>query len=119
MAVADLITLPSYMEGCPNVVMEALACGRPVVAASVGGIPELLNDECGLLVPPRDSRALAGGLVSVLDRSWDSKSISARMSRSWDTVAGELLEIFERLGSDLKAEQDVSSGLRYEPKGRA
>ena len=43
MAAADLVTLPSYMEGCPNVVLEALACGRPVVATNVGGIPEILQ----------------------------------------------------------------------------
>lgn len=99
MAAADLVTLPSYMEGCPNVVLEALACGRPVVATDAGGIPELLNDECGRLVPPRDSSALADALASVLDKSWDANSISAKMSRSWDTVAAEMLEIFEALMS--------------------
>jgi teichuronic acid biosynthesis glycosyltransferase TuaC len=74
MAAADLVTLPSYMEGCPNVVLEALACGRPVVATNVGGIPEILSDECGRLVPPRDSGALAQALASVLDRTWDAKA---------------------------------------------
>jgi glycosyltransferase involved in cell wall biosynthesis len=69
MAAADLVTLPSYMEGCPNVVLEALACGRPVVATNVGGIPEIMNDECGCLVPPRDPAALAHALASVLDRT--------------------------------------------------
>ena len=69
MAAADLVTLPSYMEGCPNVVLEALACGRPVVATNVGGIPEIMSDECGRLVPPRDPVALAQALASVLDRS--------------------------------------------------
>ena len=39
MAAADLVTLPRYMEGCPNGVREASACGRPVVATNVGGIP--------------------------------------------------------------------------------
>jgi glycosyltransferase involved in cell wall biosynthesis len=97
MAAADLVTLPSYMEGCPNVVLEALASGRPVVAANVGGIPEILSSECGQLVPPRDSSALAQALVSVLDGAWDAKAISARGSRSWETVAAELLDIFESL----------------------
>ena len=97
MAAADLVTLPSYMEGCPNVVLEALACGRPVVASNVGGIPEILSDECGRLVPPRDSGALAQALASVLDRTWDAKAISAHGSRSWETVAAELLGIFESL----------------------
>jgi glycosyltransferase involved in cell wall biosynthesis len=97
MAAADLVTLPSYMEGCPNVVLEALACGRPVVATNVGGIPEILSDECGRLVPPRDSGALAQALASVLDGSWEAESISAHGSRSWDAVAAELLAIFESL----------------------
>jgi glycosyltransferase involved in cell wall biosynthesis len=97
MAAADLVTLPSYMEGCPNVVLEALASGRPVVATNVGGIPEILNEECGQLVPPRDSGALAQALASVLDRDWDAKAISAHGSRSWETVSAELLEIFESL----------------------
>jgi teichuronic acid biosynthesis glycosyltransferase TuaC len=97
MAAADLITLPSYMEGCPNVVLEALACGRPVVATNVGGIPEILSDESGQLVPPRDPAALAQALASVLDSSWDAPAISARGSRSWNAVAAELLAIFESL----------------------
>jgi len=97
MAAADLVTLPSYMEGCPNVVLEALACGRPVVATNVGGIPEILSDDSGLLVPPRDPVALAQALASVLDKSWDAAAISTRGSRSWNAVAAELLEIFESL----------------------
>jgi glycosyltransferase involved in cell wall biosynthesis len=97
MAAADLVTLPSYMEGCPNVILEALASGRPVVATNVGGIPEILNGECGELVPPRDSAALAHALASVLDRSWDAHAVSARGSRSWETVAAELFDVFESL----------------------
>jgi glycosyltransferase involved in cell wall biosynthesis len=97
MAAADLVTLPSYMEGCPNVVLEALASGRPVVATNVGGIPEILSHECGQLVPPRDAVALAQALVSVLDKTWDAQAISAQRSRSWEAVAAELLEIFESL----------------------
>jgi glycosyltransferase involved in cell wall biosynthesis len=99
MAASDLVTLPSYMEGCPNVVLEALACGRPVVATNVGGIPEILNDECGCLVPPRDPSMLAQALGSVLDKTWDARAISAYGSRSWETVAGEMFEIFESLVS--------------------
>jgi glycosyltransferase involved in cell wall biosynthesis len=97
MTAADLVTLPSYMEGCPNVVLEALAAGRPVVATNVGGIPEILDDECGRLVPPRDSSALALALASVLDKKWDAEAIAAHGSRSWETVAEELLDIFESL----------------------
>ncbi len=99
MAAADLVTLPSYMEGCPNVVLEAVASGRPVVATNVGGIPEILDDECGRLVPTRDAVALAEAIASVLDKRWDAKAISLHGSRSWETVSAELLEIFESLAS--------------------
>jgi teichuronic acid biosynthesis glycosyltransferase TuaC len=97
MAAADLVTLPSYMEGCPNVVLEALACGRPVVATNVGGIPEIMSDACGRLVLPRDSAALADALASVLDTTWDAATISARWSRSWNTVATELRDVLESM----------------------
>lgn len=94
MAAGDVATLPSYMEGCPNVVLEALACGRPVVSTRVGGIPEIMNDSCGRLVPPRDSTALAEALDTVLATSWDPDAISGHWSRSWSTVADELMDVF-------------------------
>lgn len=99
MAAANLVTLPSYMEGCPNVVLEALACGRPVVATRVGGIPEIMSDACGRLIPPRDANALAQALDVVLSTMWDASSISAYWSRSWSTVARELLGVFESVTS--------------------
>ena len=99
MAAASLVTLPSYMEGCPNVVLEALACGRPVVATRVGGIPEIMSDACGRLIPPRDPTALAQALDAVLSAEWDAASISAHWSRSWSTVARELLDIFASVTS--------------------
>ena len=43
MAASDVLCLPSRREGCPNVVLEALASGRPVIGSAVGGVPELLE----------------------------------------------------------------------------
>jgi glycosyltransferase involved in cell wall biosynthesis len=93
MAAADLITLPSYREGCPNVVIEALASGRPVVATDVGGIPELMDDSSGRLVPARNSGALASALADVLDRPWNPETISGQHSRSWSDVSDDVEEI--------------------------
>ncbi len=107
MVAANIVTLPSYMEGLPNVVLEALACGRPVVATRVGGIPEIMSDECGRLVPSRDSNTLAEALGLVLDRTWDAAAVSASRGRGWDTVAAELLEIFESLVSTQRAAVNV------------
>lgn len=67
LSAADLVAVPSRSEGLPYGVLEALALARPVVAAAVGGIPELLRDgEEGWLVAPGDVEALAAALASAL-----------------------------------------------------
>jgi glycosyltransferase involved in cell wall biosynthesis len=65
---ADGFVLPSRREGLPNVIMEALASGLPVVASRVGGVPELVHEgESGILVPPRDAEALAAAMRRLMD----------------------------------------------------
>lgn len=91
MAAADLVALPSYSEGHPNVLVEALACGRPVVSCPVGGVPEVVDEASGVLVPPRDAAALAAGLEAVLARGWDEVALSRRHSRGWDEVAADTM----------------------------
>lgn len=91
MAACDLLALPSYSEGHPNVLVEALACGRPVVSTPVGGVPEVVDDSCAILVPPRDAAALSAALAGVLERDWDESLLSRRFSRSWGEVANETL----------------------------
>jgi len=67
LARADVVCHPARMEGLPNAVMEAMAAARPLVATSVGGTPELVQDGIhGLLVPPEDPAALAAGILAVL-----------------------------------------------------
>ena len=88
---ADVVCLASHGEGCPNVVIEALCCGRPVVGADVGGIPELIAKGSGLLAPPRNPSQLAKAISGALTTAWDQASISARFSRTWDDVARETL----------------------------
>jgi len=95
LAAANVLALPSYNEGYPNVVIEALSCGRPVIATNVGGILELVNEKSGILIAPRDSRALAGAIEKAIDRRWDEHSISEQFRRGWDEAADELLGICE------------------------
>jgi glycosyltransferase involved in cell wall biosynthesis len=92
LAACNLLALPSYSEGHPNVLVEALACGRPVLATPVGGIPEVVDESCAVLVPPRVVEPLASGILQVLDRSWDEDALSRRYSRDWAEVATESLK---------------------------
>ena len=87
LAAANFFCLPSYAEGCPNAVIEDLA-GRPVIATEVGGIPELVDTNSGILFPPQDAMALAQALNEALDRQWDESGISRASQRGWDQVAG-------------------------------
>jgi teichuronic acid biosynthesis glycosyltransferase TuaC len=93
LAAANLFCLASYAEGCPNAVIEALACGRPVIATQVGGIPELVDDACGILVPPGDGAALAKALDQGFDRPWDESGISISSRRGWDQVAADTYDV--------------------------
>ena len=64
----DVFVLPSWTEGMPITVLEAMAHGKPVVATAVGGTPELVADgETGVLVPPRDPERLAAAIRELLD----------------------------------------------------
>lgn len=76
LAACDVLALPSWSEGTPNVVLEALACGRPVVATRVGGIPALVTPERGALVPAQDVHALGAALLEVLGRTFEPNALS-------------------------------------------
>jgi glycosyltransferase involved in cell wall biosynthesis len=99
LATADLFALPSYAEGCPNVVLDALSCGRPVIATAVGEIPDLVNAASGFLVAPRNTSALGAGIENALDRDWDERLISESFQRGWDQAAAELLAVCRSVSS--------------------
>lgn len=81
------LVLPSFAEGLPVVLMEALAAGTPVVATRIAGIPELVEDgRTGRLVPPGDEAALARAILDTLD---DPGAAEAMASRGRDRVRAE------------------------------
>lgn len=97
MVASNLFCLPSYSEGCPNVVIEALASGRAVVATNVGGIPELVNENNGILMPPRDTPALIAALETALARPWDDQAIAGTYRRSWREVAADTWAVCQEM----------------------
>ncbi len=96
---ADVFCLSSLWEGCPNVVIEALACGTPVVATRVGGIPDLVpGDDYGTLAPPGDIDSLAGALEKALRKDWDRRAICEFGSaNSWQDVADKVINVFKEV----------------------
>lgn len=72
---ADVLVLPSYREGVPNVLLESFASGTPVIATDVGGIPEVVNDDVGLMVSARNEQELANAMVKAIDTQWSVEKI--------------------------------------------
>jgi glycosyltransferase involved in cell wall biosynthesis len=99
------LLMPSRLEGLPMVPAEAMAAGVPVVAASVGAVPEVVDPpRGGILVPPDDPEALAGAALRLLDdpagRAALSASARASAERfSWDAVAERHLEFLREVAA--------------------
>ncbi len=78
---ADVYALSSDYEGNPLSVMEAMAAGKPMISTAVGGVPELVEGGCGLLVPPRDAWALSKAMTYMLERPKARKSMGEASAR--------------------------------------
>jgi glycosyltransferase involved in cell wall biosynthesis len=105
----DVVALPSFTEGLPNVLLEAFAASVPVVATAVGGVPEVVEDGVsGYLVPPGDPGALAGRLLDVLACE-DRRREMGRYGRervdrdfTFSAQGGEYQRLFEELTAPLR-----------------
>nr|WP_292491037.1 glycosyltransferase [Methanoculleus sp. 10] len=104
---ADLYLHPARAETFPNTVLEALACGTPVVASAVGGIPEqIVEGRTGCLVPVGDARAMAGRVLDLLA----DERLRLRMGRlaagdaarrfGRERMVGEYLAFYDEILSD-------------------
>jgi glycosyltransferase involved in cell wall biosynthesis len=97
---SDLFCLASSREGWPNVVMESLACGTPVVATSVWGIPEIIrSNEIGILAD-RTERDIAEKILLGLEKKWQPDTIASYVrehKHTWEKVAQSVFHVFESL----------------------
>ncbi len=96
---AQLLAISSHSEGWPTVILESLACGTPVVAHRVGGIPEVLvSEELGVLVEDNTPESLARGIQKGLEKNWDANLCIEYARRfTWDRISRKYFEIFDSL----------------------
>lgn len=105
LSAADVFVLASSYEGWANVILEAMACGLPVIATDVGGNAEVISDRSlGEVVPFGDTERLGRAISSALTLSWDRERIRQHaVVNSWDTRIPRLRAVFERLLHGSKA----------------
>lgn len=113
-AASDIVSVPSVrdeagnVDGLPNVVLEGMAAGKPIVASNIAGFPDVIgHGESGLLVPEKDSDAIANAVVELAEDA----SLRARLGAharaqvhanlNWDTVARRFISVYERVTQNI------------------
>jgi len=105
----SVFVLPSHAEGLPFAILEAMAGGNAIISTTVGSIPEVINDEQGILVSPASSGELKSAIENLARSPEDIESMSrtnleqAKKNYSWDSVKRDLISIYSKIeegGSD-------------------
>ena len=101
---ADIFVFPSYTEGFPNVILEAMACGCPIIASDVGAIPEMLdidNEPCGICIKPKSDKEVHDTVVSLFNDKTKKENYSEKARQrvksvyTMPMVWHELIKIWE------------------------
>jgi len=112
--VLDLLVLPSLSEGLPNTVLEAMTFGIPVLATSVGGVPEVIQNGNGVLVPPNDPQALCERMIELLENDSLRDAIGIKGKNSLyprfapDHRAREIVSLYHEMLSDRAKSRESS-----------
>ncbi len=111
----DMFVMSSVTEGLGTSVLDAMACGKPVVATTAGGIPEVVVDEeTGVLVPPRDHHALAHAIVRLLNdadlrrRMGHAGLVRVRRKFSAERMVQQTLKVYTRVARHPHHEEDYA-----------
>jgi glycosyltransferase involved in cell wall biosynthesis len=98
MNASDIFILPSLQEGFPTVIPEAMACGKPIVATNVGGVPEVItHNDLGILVNPGDSEELASAILEAIERKWNPEVILKHAEKySWSNLAEQIVSVYRK-----------------------
>lgn len=116
----DIFVMPSLSEGTPNSVVEAMACGKPIIASEIGGIPDMIGTKAGILVPPGDVTALANAMIKLAENPELRKTMGAAAQERYQklfspkVVVPLMLETYQRVmnnGNDNNDSDPTASTL--------
>jgi glycosyltransferase involved in cell wall biosynthesis len=106
---ADVCCLASDKEGWPNVILESLACGTPVVATDIWGIPEIIKTDSVGLLSQRDDDAIAAALHQALNKAWSDKIIlEFAEQHTWRRAAESVQSVFDEVVSRSARSREMS-----------
>ncbi len=90
---ADIFVLPSLWENLPCVLIEAMACGLPIVSTLTGGIPEMIHEGMGILIPPGDVTKLSTSIAQIMDSidEFDRRAIAQQALQYSSESVGRLI----------------------------
>jgi glycogen synthase len=101
---ADVFVTATTWEGMPNTVLEAMACGLPIVGARASGLTELVQEEInGYLVPMKDPAALANELARLIDNGYERRRMGRESRKlverqfAWDQIAAQYVDVYDRV----------------------
>lgn len=112
---ADAVVIPSRNEGGPAVLLQALACGKPVVATSVGMVPAVITDQrFGLIVPAEDAQALAAALERMRTMSWNTSHIREQiLPFSWQNLSARIEDVYRAVLEQRKNETNSKESRAF------
>ena len=117
----DVFVMPSFTEGTPNSIVEAMANGKPIIASAVGGIPDMIDHESGILVPPGDARALAKAMILLAEnpelrkRMGQAALAQYRKLFSPSAVIPLMLETYSRVAARVKQPESLEASQSRHP----
>ena len=113
---SDVYVHPALADTFPNMVIEALACGTPVIATAVGGVPEQVHDGAtGFLVPHRDSRAMAKAIMALLS----DDTLYSRYAQSAAEDARKRFDVIRMVDNYLDWYREILEKTRPQPEPKS
>jgi glycosyltransferase involved in cell wall biosynthesis len=118
----DVFVMPSFTEGTPNSIVEAMACGKPIIASEVGGVPDMIGADCGIVVPAGDVGALARAMVALARDAELRKRMGAAAQERYQklfspkVVIPLMLETYRRvIGNGHQTTEPISTNGHFHP----